>query len=308
MMRILHVIDQQGDVAPAALLRLSADVAHHEHLEQGGAHAWLLLGGESMRDAAYAVGLSPDEFILMPRPIGMRKFLAAFAGRTRQLMAQANRVVCWTEGASQLASVLGCAHAIRRVSDATLCPLARDVITQASGSIVAHNAVDRELLRQRWGFKEQTRVIALIGDHFDQLDMRAAIMAMAFTHEALRAAQPDHSDIRLLCHPLTRRRAEASLFSELLHCDELLFQDAEIAMPWSVLPGCDLALAPWPESAGLSMLWAEAMGVPILTPRDASLPLLEEMNYVVYSRSNKPKDLADALTNWAMRLPAHSAC
>lgn len=296
MIRTLHVIDQPGETGEALVLRLSVDAARKERQGEREQHAWLLFGGEATRDAARAAGLGDDQYCLSPRPTGLHRLLPIALAQPKRLMHQAHRVMCWTEGAAQVASMLGCAHVVRRCADATLSPFAKRVIEHAYDDEM--QAEMRESLRQRWGVDDGTVVVTLLADHLDAIDSSAAMLAMVFTYEALRALQPDMADVRLLCHPLAERRGEAALFGELLHLPDLLMQDAGVVMPWSVLPGCDMALAPMPVEAGLSILWANTMGVPVITPSDMRLPMLRELEHIVTARSAKPKDLADALTNW----------
>jgi len=229
----------------------------------------------------------------------LHKWLPAALAKPRQLLAQAHRVVCWTQGASQIASLVGCAHAKRQVHHATLCPLAQHIIAQAHQAADKPAPIDRDTLRKQWGVEQDTTVVALIGDRFDQINASAAMMTIALTHEALRATQPDRADVRLLCHPLVKGRADAAELCRLLSVDHLLIQDEAVALPWSVLHACDVALAALPQEAGLSMLWAQAMGVPIIATKDHRLPMLEALPQTVPARSRKPRDLADALTRWA---------
>ena len=297
MSRTLHIIDQPAEVAEAAVLRLSVDTARLEQQSTPGQHAWLLFGGEATRTAAQAVGLHEGQYRLLPRPAGLHKLLPAALAKPRQLINEAHRVVCWTEGATQITSLLGCAHVARRVEDAKLCDFAKAVIGCALNT-PDHDATERDTLRERWGIEEDTTIVALLGDRFDRTDASAAMMTIALTHEALRASQPDCADVRLLCHPMTWRRTDASELSALLSIDHRLIQDEVIAMPWSVLHACDMALAPTPGEAGLSILWAEGMGLSVITPSDAQLPMLAGMQQRIAARSSKPRDLADALTNW----------
>ena len=308
MTRTLHIIDQPGDIAEAAVLRFSVDAARVETQSGNERHAWLLFGGEATRDAARAVGLRDEQACLYPMPQGLRKRLSAALAKPRQLLDQAQRVVCWTEGSAQIASLIGCAHAVRRVHDAKLSRSAQRIISQVSRDSPASSSADRAKLRERWGVDAGTRVIALIGDRFDRIDTSDAMMTIALTQEALRATLPDRADVRLLCHPLAKRRPEASELSELLSFDCHLIQDEAVAMPWSVLAACDAALCPQPEEAGLSLLWAEAMGVPVLAPSAKRLPLLSELCHVTPTRSPKPSDMADALTHWASKPAPQPAC
>ncbi|MBX2851465.1 MAG: hypothetical protein KTR15_06955 [Phycisphaeraceae bacterium] len=301
MSRTLHVIDQPGVVAEAAVLRLSADAARLATHGDNEQHAWLLFGGEATRDAARAIGLRDEQVCLLPKPTGLHKLLPASLAKPKHLLGQAHRVVCWTEGAAQIASLLGCAHVLRRVQDATLSRLAHRITQQASRDAFGTTQQDRAALRERWGVDAGTRVIVLIGDRFDRINTSDAMMGIALAQEALRAAQPGHADVRLLCHPLTNRRPEASELSGLLSFDCHLIQEEAVAMPWSVLPACDAALCPLPEEAGLSILWANVMGVPVLAPGEVCLPLLDELEHLISTRSRKPGDMADALTQWVSR-------
>lgn len=298
MNRTLHVIDQPVQTAEAAVLRLSVDAVIQQNPSQGEQHAWLLFGGQTTRDAAHAVGLEDNQFCLLPRPVGLHKLIPAALVKPKQIMARSHRVVCWTEGAAQIASLLCCANVVRRIHHATHCPTAQRIITQAHQTLRCNQSPDRATLRERWGVEQGTTVIALIGDRFDRIDASAAMMAIALTHEALHAIEPELEDVRLLCHPLAKRRGEAAELSGLLKLDHLLIQDASINMPWSVLAGCDAALVLNPSESGLSILWVQAMGVPIVSPQDERLPTLNTLSQFVPARSTKPRDLADAVTQW----------
>ncbi len=307
MTRTLHVIDQPGPVAQAAVLKLSIDSARLDPATQTDQHAWLLFGGQPTRDAARTLGLRDEQFRLMPKPVGLHKLIPAALAKPKQRMAQAHRVVCWTEGATQIASLLGCAQVVRQINHATRCPFAQHIITQAHQDADRPTPIDRDAQRKQWGVEEDTIVVALLGDRFDQIDTSAAMMAMALTQEALHAVQPDRADVRLLCHPLAKCRADAAELCRLLSVDHLLIQDEAIAMPWSMLHACDVALTPMPSEAGLSMLWAQAMGLPVITPVNDRPPMIESLEHAVPARSSKPRDLADALTQWA-RTPAPTVC
>lgn len=307
MSRTLHVIDQPGEIVEAAVLRLSVDAAQQATDGQATQHAWLLFGGEATRDAAYAVGLNEQQFSLLPKPVGVHKLLPPALAVPKRLVNSAHRVVCWTEGAAQIISLLGCSHVVRRVEHATLGPFAKGLIDRSEVLRDAKNN-DRGPHRERWGVAEDTTVIALIGDRFDHIDASAAMMMIALTHEALNAVQPERADVRLLCHPLTHQRAEATSFSSLLSIDHHLIQDEAVALPWSVLNACDAALAPMPSDSGLSILWAEAMGRPFIAPSDPRRPMLDELQHRIPARSSKPSDLADALTRWVRsRVPVATA-
>ncbi len=297
-MRVLNLIDQPGAVGETVVMRLSLGAA--DAGPQGEDHAWLLLGGEPMRDAAQSAGIDPARVRLMPVPNGVRR---TFPGANRRLTAilnQADRVDCWTQGAAELATRLGCSHAIPRFGQATLCRFAKQLII-ASPS-------DRAALRDRWHANDDTIIVALLADRPDRVDARGAFLATAFTFETLAAAGAERGDIRLLCHPLTRRRVEGDTLGELLGQPQLVLQDPAALCPWRTLPACDLAIAPDPTHAGLSILWADALGVPVVAPPEPRLDLLGELEHVHPASSNAAKHLAHRMTEWAFGHSSIPAC
>ena len=295
MSRTLHVIDQPGQTAEVVVLRLSLDAARQDTSHQ---HAWLLFGGEPTRDAARAVGLRDEQYCLVPKPTGLQKHLPLSLARPRSILNQAHRVVCWTEGATQIVSLLGCANVVRRVEQAGLTEYARQIIVQAHQEQEIDEQPDRQALREKWGVERDTTVVAMIGDRFEGLDASAAMTTIILTHEALLAIDPDHSDVRLLCHPLMKGRIEAVELISLMGLGHLLIQDASVSAPWSMLSACDSALVLKPADAGLSMLWADACGVPIFTPQNDQAPMLSSLSSIVRTRRAKPSDMADTITQW----------
>lgn len=248
-----------------------------------------------MRDAAYAAGLRDGQFTLLPKPIGLHRIWPAACRIPRRLIDEAHRVVCWTEGASQIVSLLGCAHVVRKVEAAACTPFAQQVIT-ASHTSASTEVKTRSMLRERWRVGPDTIVLALLADEVERGDAGSAMMAVALAHEACRATQPGFAELRLLCHPLARQRMQASQLSELLGMDRLLIQDAAIASPWSSLAGCDAGIAPCAEDAGLSILWAQAWGLPTFVPEHGSWSARGFSSRIVSARSGLPRDLADAIT------------
>lgn len=127
------------------------------------------------------------------------------------------------------------------------------------------NEAARHTVREHWPIDPQrTRVVALLSDPPAEADAHDAIMAVGLCCEAL-AADPDrNSDLRVLIHPLQRHRRRAQRLAEGIGSPHRLIQDARIAMPWSVLPACDAALALGPSGGGASLAWAMAAGLPII--------------------------------------------
>lgn len=306
--RVLHVLDQPGDTPESLALRLSADDSRHNAAEDE-THAWLLLGGEAMRDAAHAAGIDDARLRLLPRPTRLQKVIPGAQRAILRLLEQAGRVECWTPGGATVATRLGCAHIVPRFGQATLCEYAKQVIDHACsnpsplrerpGEGVESDLTDaRALIRSRWGISDDTFIVALLADHPDQVDAREAWLAVAFVFETLAAAKAERGDVRLLCHPMSFRRAQADDLSDLLDQPQLVMQDARVLTPWQVLSGCDIALAPSPRAAGLSILWANAMGLPIIAPPEPMLPLLSELRHVTPAKSDAAKHLAYTLQSW----------
>lgn len=300
MVRVLNVFDQPGEAGDPLGLRLSMDAARRDRA--AGAtdeeHAWLLIGGEPMVQAARCVGLGGDAMRgrvrLMPRVEGFRRFVPGAQRALLALLHQADRVDCWTVGAAALVSRLGCGHAVPRFGQATLCAFAQSVIADAIA--LQPPTADRAALRERWGVDDATTVVALLADRPEQVDAREPVLAAAFTHEILDAFRPARRDVRVLCHPHNARRAQAHQLSDWMLLPSLFMQDAGVLTPWSVLPGCDLALAPRPIDAGLSILWAGAMGVPVIAPPEPRLPMLAGLPGVLTPcKSERAKHLSFAL-------------
>lgn len=304
MTRVLHVLDQPGQVGETLALRLSVDSARQE-APGTDQHAWLLLGGEPMRDAARAVGLDDTQFRLLSIPKGFHHWVPGAQRSLQAVFNQADRIECWTVGSATLATRLGCHHAVPRFGQATLCDYARQTIDTAARQSPPQS---RDALRERWGADEKTIIIALLADRPGQVDAREPLLATAFTHEILDAAKYERGDVRLLCHPQSHRRAQASELAYWLELPRLLMQDAALLSPWHVLAGCDVAFAPDPLNAGLSILWAQASGVHVVAPPEPKLPLLDELDNILNARGITAKQLTNPLTDWLFaNQPAVSA-
>lgn len=308
MTRVLHVLDQADEAGEALALKLSVDAVRLSAKQgnESDRHAWLLLGGESFCDAADAVGLDQRCYRLMPRPRGVSRYMPGAMRAIKQQLEQADTVRCWSKGAADLVGAMHLAHATSSAELAGLSTFAKDTI-QASLSFTdeASPVVSRAQIRERWGVPDDAVMVALLSDRPSQVDASAALSATAYAYEALHASDQGRCDIRLLGHPLARRRVDASRLSDLLDQPQLFQQDACLLTPWRVLAGCDLAIAPDPSQAGLSILWADAMGLPTVVPAGDRLPLLDELEHILRARSHAPKHLAHELSGWvAARRPA----
>lgn len=290
MTRVLHLLDQPEGYGDALTLQLSMQVAEAESNATDERHAWLLLGGQPMRDAADAAGLDRSSYRVLPMPRGLRRL--PFAARPiKQLLSRADRVECWTVGAASLATKIGCNHAVPRFGQATLCSFAKRIIDSAAQA-PSPDTPTRAELRQQWGVDEHAIVVALLADRPERIDGREMLLAGTFAYETLTAAKAQRNDVRLLCHPMMRRRLEATVLAELLHYPERIMQDANLLTPWRVLHACDIALAPDPLSAGLSMLWADALGLPVIAPQEPRLAALAELDHLIVCQSSAAKHMA----------------
>jgi len=299
MMRTLHLLDQPGETGQTPTLKLSVDTACATAGDQNK-HAWLLIGGQPIYDAARAVGLDDSRVRLEPRPEGVRRFLPGAMRRIKRVLEQADRVVCWTEGATQIAASLSCAHAKPAYSEVGINPTTKRVIDRAAEALDNKDTSMREALRQRWGVGPDTFVMALLADRPEQVDAREPLLAMAFTYEMLRSCKAQRRDVRLLCHPASRRRLDAAELAELLGFPAMLLQEAELLEPWYALRGCDIAIAPCPDLAPLSLMWASAMGLPILASAVPKLPGLDGLKSVRMTQGPAGKHLAHGMTTWVL--------
>ena len=299
MTRTLHVIDQSGPAAQTPALRLSIDIARQG--PAGDLHAWLLVGGEPMMHAAHALGLDETQYQLVQPQRGLQAVLPGATRSIARRMDEADRVECWTQGAAELAALVGCAHATPRYAQLTDLTLARGVIEACAAARPAMQAQQqRDAIRQRWGVGPQQIVMALLADRPDRVDAREPILAMAFTFEMMRTCKSERADVRLLCHPLARRRYDGVQLAELMTFPDMLLQDPALSEPWRILQACDIALAPEPEHAPLSILWASALGLTVVAAATPTMPALGGLPNVLLAESGVGKHMARVMTRWAM--------
>lgn len=304
MSRILHVIDQPGETGPTLTLRLTADFARQAEQADGSQHAWLLLGGQTLRDAARSAGIEDAQVTVLPGPRPLR--IPGAMRRVKQVLMQADHVHCWSPSAASLVSGLGRLDAVSRFGQATLCSVSREIISDAYQAMFADQAAAQNLrhrARQRWGVPDQSPVFALLADRPERVNLSSLMLAMMFTHESLDAIDSPRRDVRLVVHPQTLGRMSAEQLAELLHFDEMVIQDAGLLTPWDSLAGCDMAIAPSPLDAGLSIAWADAMGRPIIASPEPRMPELAELPRVTFADGSQTKDLAKAMYDWACALP-----
>ena len=309
MSRILHVIDQPGATGQTLMLRFAIDAIkqeqQHEQAAPNDEHAWLLFGGEALLESAHAVGISDHQIKLVPMP--RRLSLPGSMRATQRLIGEADRIVCWSSGAAVILEKLGYKTMTRRYQQVTLGAWSRQVIASVADEVRKAQPVNRRQTRERWGVPDEAVMIGLVADQPERLDMRRMTLPMAFSHEILHTAESPYRDVRMVCHPDMSGRMGAFELTELLKFPQMMVQDAAMLEPWKALAGCDLVLAPHPAIAGLSLAWAEVVGLPIIAPLDDGLPMMSELGGLLPAESAEPRHLAKAITDWAESLPSPAA-
>lgn len=162
----------------------------------------------------------------------------------------------------------------------------------------------RAALRRRWGVRDDdTKVVAMVGDPWYELNALDGAMAVGIAGEvfsARAAARPDvvQPNPRLLLHvdQRGRRRAEA-MFQPLGLLGRRVIREPSMVRPWDVLPGCDAALAMGHGGGGLTTLWAMAANVPIVAEATYAVSeILEDRHSALLAKPDQPKLLAHRLT------------
>lgn len=105
----------------------------------------------------------------------------------------------------------------------------------------------RASLRQQWGIaskddgRENEKIVsvALLSDPPTAADAVAGTIISRFAMETLLL---EGIDVRLIMHPDQRRRLQAKQMLRAIGGLRMLIDEPRIAQPWSVLPGCDVAL------------------------------------------------------------------
>ena len=161
----------------------------------------------------------------------------------------------------------------------------------------------RTALRRRWGcdrVKAGEFVVALLSDPPEAADTREALLTIGVMREAMVARRRNPPNVALVVHPRQHQLALAMRTASMVRTPIRLIQDANLAAPWHVLPGCDAALTMDSGGGGLSVAAAMIMGKPIVapdTPRQR-LRLVPEHSGLL-AASSKPRHLAAQLQRLA---------
>ncbi len=235
----LHLIDDQTLTDAPVIGALMRD-----HIAQNPKPTRLLVLGGAYDGAA--LGLGPHESLNLPRfasPLRDRPLR-----RWLDTHGPFNSVVTWSKRVRALAERLA-GRAIRK----------RGERQPALIDPARLHADRREGLRLKLGAAEGDLVVWLMADHCAGGDAMAPMRLLGLVDETGRRA-------RLVVHPACRRLNAARQMVEQLGRRHRLIGFEYAHEPWTVLSGCDVALAmDGGRAARRSVPWAAAAGVPILT-------------------------------------------
>ncbi len=154
----------------------------------------------------------------------------------------------------------------------------------------------RAALRERWDAREDDRIVALLSDPPEAADAREAILSVGLADESRSTAG---KRLRLLLHPRQTGMLRARRSLRALEAGHRIIVDPQVRFPWTVLPGCDMALAPGPAAKGLSLPWAMASNVPIVAEATYAISeILEDRHSALLA----PPDRRDHLVRQMLRM------
>jgi len=329
-MRVLHLIDAVGPQANETSLALLQDSLDRV----GGVEQHvLLLGSGRLRKQAAAVGIVQASALAVPfgrAVLGWRvvqKYVEQLGG--------VDVIHCWSVGALSLATMLF--RSTPRVLTLTVTPapaavkwlsiLTRE--SQGSTVLLAMSATIRRGLisggvaqevavllrpaidmsrvkpssrsrwREKWGVEgsvesDTFKVLALLCDPPGAADTLAASLAMGLASETVAV---QGRKLRLLVHPDQVNRLRAQKVMRQIGREGQIIQEPGLARPWTVLPGCDLALIQGPSGGGLSLLWAMAANVPIVAEATYAVSeMIEDRHTALLAQLGVPKSMAARIT------------
>ena len=337
-MRVLHLIDAAGPQATGTTLALLKD--SQPPPGSGGARV-VLLGGSKLRLAAHGSGIRNPAALGVP----FGHALGGIAAVKRMLKdwGRFDLIHTWSIGTLVLATLLqprcprvltltipptkrqagwlGVLTTIPGASRSVLLPISntirRAVLSAGSPKACVHvlrpsidlGRIPRDrgqALRAAWGIHDDhTKVVALLGDPLGAADAMDAMMAVGLAAESYGSARPDR--LRLLLHPDQHRRTRAQHALQIVGRSRRLSQEPGLAHPWTVLPGCDVALVPaapctgavsnngpdLQSGGGLSLLWAMAANVPIVGEATyGTSEIVEDRHSALLARPRAPRFLA----------------
>ncbi|MCA9296216.1 MAG: glycosyltransferase, partial [Phycisphaerales bacterium] len=316
-MRVLHLIDPGSPGGGACTLQLVADAT--ERLTS--VHQDVLIFGHREHVAlARRCGLTPAGQLCGPKvlPHAGRNGLRRWIAEQEAAAGPFDIIHAWTPRMAILATLAAPAH--RRLATLSVGPLSgvhsqlliqllkrRPMPLLATSTAVQREyrsmglptaslgvlppavharsieQVSRVDLRERWGIDEETTVIGLMSEPVNWADANVAMNILMRIIVTGRKA-------KLLLHPTAYRRAEAEWLMRSFDDPNIMIIDDEVAEPWRVVNGLDVALliggplnvmnlddaaSPWSFLTGggrrlrpmpgiMPLLWAMASGKPVV--------------------------------------------
>lgn len=325
-MRVLHLIDGSSPQATATTLALMAQsLGRLGHIHQ---HT-LLLGGGSLTQAAQDSGIHEATTLGVPFE---RAWLGWPAVRRRiWQLGHFDLLHCWSIGSLSLATLLSrtqprlltltqkpppaAVRWLRVVTGESQSPTtvltASSTIRQAllAGGMpldsvhVLRPGIDmgridqarRDTVRKAWGAQDkQSRVLALLHDTPQSANCLTMGLALSMAQDSAATAG---LHMKLLVHPDQSNRSRLEKMMRQLGRTSAVIQEARLAQPWTVLPGCDAALSIGPEGAGMSLLWAMAANVPIVGEACyANSEVIEDRHSALLTQPDSPHSIARQVT------------
>ena len=305
MLRVLHLVENDpGPTEPMTLALVAESIQGSDTYTS----KLLLLGGRTSITDAEKIGIHNADRLGLPGTIPLLGWAAArnWLGHQQSF----DLVHCWSAGSLMLACVmlpqtpkiwtvarppavgvikrllwLTRRHRAGQVTALVTTEWAQQALARGGWNLVAipllEPAIDlarihtrRDDIRHRWKVDAKTQVVALVSEPTSEADALRASVAANQTYEALKSRRGPEPRLRLLVHPRQYRRHAAQKTMEAFGSPAGIIQEGRLDSPWSVLPGCDAALALGGTSAGLQ--WAMASGVPVVAELTGALGALTD--------------------------------
>ena len=325
-MHLLHLFHAGVHDRPGTALGLLRSWI--DHSPQHG-HDVVVVGPSALIEMARSLHLPVSAALGAPH--GRAEMAAAGIRRVIAQRPEADAVVCWSPGTLQVTRLLASkvpavaclahrptpgeakllARTIRRRRGATVVVCFSPTVAQAAvdggvrneGLHLVHPGMDaswcwsseRAGLRERWGVSdERAAVVAALATPPLEADAERAGLALSMAAEAMGNPGSLRESLRLVCHPLQVHRDRARRVFDRVEMPRLIAQDPDAAMPWRILPGCDLAVVFGPFGDRIARGWAMAAGRPVVAaPRPGvdNGDIHPEQHGLV-AKSHEPRDLA----------------
>jgi|GEM_PF-1455355 len=366
-MRVLHLIDAVSPQASSTTLAMLTDAQGRlGHVTERVA----LLGGVQLADKANRAGIIDAMRVGVPMGRAVLGWSALRRKLREQNEAPFDLMHCWSIGALTLAAMmfrqtprlltmttLPTAQQVRwlrvltrdtepNTTPCAILPISNTIRRELLSGGIRESAVhvlrpgidmsriisnQRAQLREQWAIDKQNDkkivAVALLSDPPTAADAVSGMMISRFAMESLLL---EGIDVRLIVHPDQRRRLQAKQLLRDMNGLRMLIDEPRIAEPWSILPGCDIALtlgthgpvrvqglsaiarsSQRPTSAdighgylgaggsaesgggGLSLLWAMASNIPIVGEATyANCEIVEDRHSALLSKPGQFRSLA----------------